>query len=130
MPEKELIFSITKKDCKFEYFSGTGAGGQHRNKCQNSVRCKHLPSGAVGTCQDYRSRDKNQKIAFGRMARSEKFQAWFKVEAARQLGQLEDIERKVEKELEKVKLEVKDDNGYWKIVEELEEEINVEDEED
>lgn len=116
---KELLFSITKKDCKFEYFSGTGAGGQHRNKCQNSVRCKHLPSEAVGVCQEYRSRDKNQKIAFGRMARSEKFQAWLKIEAARKLGTLDDIEKKVEKELKNVRLEIKDDEGKWKVTEDI-----------
>lgn len=30
MPKnREKLFSVTKKDLVFEYFSGTGAGGQH-----------------------------------------------------------------------------------------------------
>jgi peptide chain release factor 1 len=30
---------------KVEWFSGTGAGGQHRNKHQNSCRLIHIPTG-------------------------------------------------------------------------------------
>ncbi len=36
---------------KVEWYSGTGAGGQHRNKHQNSCRITHLPSGVVATAQ-------------------------------------------------------------------------------
>ena len=32
-------------DFKIEWFSGTGKGGQHRNKHQNSCRVIHLPTG-------------------------------------------------------------------------------------
>lgn len=38
-------------DFKIEWYSGTGAGGQHRNKHQNSCRITHLPSGLVATAQ-------------------------------------------------------------------------------
>lgn len=34
-------------DFRIEWFSGTGAGGQHRNKCQNSCRMIHIPTGLV-----------------------------------------------------------------------------------
>lgn len=34
-----------------EWYSGSGAGGQHRNKHQNSVRLRHLPTGLVATSQ-------------------------------------------------------------------------------
>ena len=43
----------THKDADFSisWFSGTGAGGQHRNKHQNSCRITHLPTGLVSTAQ-------------------------------------------------------------------------------
>ena len=52
--------TIVKKEYKdsefkIEWYSGTGAGGQHRNKHQNSCRITHLPTGKVATAQ-HRSR--------------------------------------------------------------------------
>jgi peptide chain release factor 1 len=38
-------------DFRIEWYSGTGAGGQHRNKHQNSCRITHLPTGKVSTVQ-------------------------------------------------------------------------------
>lgn len=43
--------SIEDKDLKIEWYSGTGAGGQHRNKHQNSCRITHIPTGIVATAQ-------------------------------------------------------------------------------
>jgi peptide chain release factor 1 len=43
--------TIPVSDLKIEWYSGTGAGGQHRNKHQNSARITHLPSGIVVTAQ-------------------------------------------------------------------------------
>ncbi len=48
--------SITKpvyknSDFVIEWFSGTGAGGQHRNKHQNSCRIVHAPSGLTSIAQ-------------------------------------------------------------------------------
>jgi peptide chain release factor 1 len=34
-----------------EWYSGSGAGGQHRNKHQNSARLRHLPTGIIVTAQ-------------------------------------------------------------------------------
>ena len=42
---------IPKHDINIEWYSGTGAGGQHRNKHQNSCRITHLPSKVVVTAQ-------------------------------------------------------------------------------
>jgi peptide chain release factor 1 len=39
--------SIPNYDLKIEWYSGTGAGGQYRNKHQNSCRITHLPTGTV-----------------------------------------------------------------------------------
>lgn len=43
--------SIPKDDLKIEWYSGTGSGGQHRNKHQNSCRITHIPTGIVATSQ-------------------------------------------------------------------------------
>lgn len=50
--EKKTIFdNLSEKDLKIEWFSGTGAGGQHRNKHQNSCRLTHLPTGITVSAQ-------------------------------------------------------------------------------
>ena len=38
-------------DYRIEWYSGSGAGGQHRNKHQNSARVTHIPTGVVRTAQ-------------------------------------------------------------------------------
>ena len=60
---------LTKKDFKLEWFSGTGAGGQHRNKHQNCCRITHIESGLTATGQNSRSRVTNQKEAFENLAK-------------------------------------------------------------
>lgn len=59
----------TRANFRIDYFSGTGAGGQYRNKHQNCVRLVHLPTGLMTTGQEQRSREQNQRDAFRKMAR-------------------------------------------------------------
>jgi protein subunit release factor A len=73
---KEKISTVTKKDCDWEFFRSTGAGGQHRDKTSNACRVRHNPSGAVGTCQDYREQSRNRREAFIRMVESKEFRLW------------------------------------------------------
>ena len=54
--------TIKESDLKIEWYSGTGAGGQHRNKHQNSCRVTHMPSGIIATAQ-CRSRQNSQAEA-------------------------------------------------------------------
>lgn len=42
---------IPERDLRIEWYSGTGSGGQHRNKHQNSCRITHIPSGIIATAQ-------------------------------------------------------------------------------
>jgi peptide chain release factor 1 len=42
---------VADADLKIEWYSGTGAGGQHRNKHQNSCRITHIPTGLLATAQ-------------------------------------------------------------------------------
>lgn len=50
---------LLEKDLKVSWFSGTGKGGQRRNKCQTSCRMVHVPSGISETRTSGRSRDQN-----------------------------------------------------------------------
>lgn len=64
---KEL--HLTKKDFKIEWFSGQGAGGQHRNKHQNCCRITHLESGITVNGTESKSRVENQRVAFNKLAK-------------------------------------------------------------
>ena len=108
----KLVFSVTKSDCRFDYYKGTGAGGQKRNKTENCCRVTHLPSGAVGKSEEGRSKDHNKKTAFRRMAETKEFQFWAKKEAMKKIGIEDQIKEKVEEEMKNIKIEVKD-NGRW-----------------
>jgi len=55
---------LTRADFRIDWFSGKGAGGQHRNKHQNCCRITHTESGLVATGQNSRSRVDNQREAF------------------------------------------------------------------
>ena len=65
---KELLFSATKKDFKLDWFSGSGAGGQHRNKHQNCLRLTYLPANITVVSQTERDRPSNLRNAFKRIA--------------------------------------------------------------
>lgn len=113
MSKKDKLFSVTIHDCRVDTYRGSGKGGQNRNKRDTGVRVTHEPSGAVGQSEEERSQWQNKKTAFGRMARTKEFQAWIKLESAKRLGILAEIEKKVDKELRKVKVEVHNDEGLW-----------------
>lgn len=82
----ELLFSVTARDCRWDYFRGTGKGGQKRNKTESGVRCTHVDSGAVGQSDDTRSQHQNKRIAFKRMSETDAFKTWHRRECARRLG--------------------------------------------
>ena len=114
MKKKKLLFSVTAKDCKWDYFRGSGAGGQKRNKTSNAVRCTHTASGAIGQSQDERSQIQNKRLAFKRMAETKKFKNWLKVEIARHTGIEEAAKRYSEREVHsnRILIEIKKD-GKW-----------------
>jgi protein subunit release factor B len=56
-------------ELRWEYFRGSGPGGQHRNKVETGVRLTHLPSGVTVTATERRSRARNRAAALERLAR-------------------------------------------------------------
>jgi len=111
---KELLFSITKRDLKIDYFSGSGAGGQHRNKHQNCVRMYHGDSGVRTTGQSSKERKANLQEAFKNLAQHAKFKMWqnMKVQEILTGRSLEDQVKKL-MEPQNIKIEGKDFDGRW-----------------
>ena len=115
---KELLFSVTKNDLEVDWFSGTGCGGQYRNKHQNCCRIRHKDSGAIATGQSQRDRVSNLKEAMENLTKSPKFKAWVKVRVGEVTGEKADIEAEVDRAMRHLKFEVKDEEGNWKEVQE------------
>lgn len=56
----------SKDDFDYRWFSGTGKGGQHRNKHQNCLELIHIPTGTKVSAQG-RSRETNERECFTAM---------------------------------------------------------------
>ena len=114
MMTREPLFSVTASDCRWDYFRGSGKGGQKRNKTSSGVRCTHNASGAVGVSDDTRSQHQNKRIAFQRMAETSRFKAWHKMECARRTGEAAAIETAVDQQMKPWKIKVERDgpNGW------------------
>lgn len=64
-PEEQALLAFRKRqpeDFEISWFSGTGPGGQNRNKVQASARLTHRPTGLVRTAQT-RSRENSERLA-------------------------------------------------------------------
>lgn len=111
--EKNLLFSVTLKDCEVQTFRVGGNGGQKVNKTSSGVRIIHHPSGARGESREERSQLQNKRTAFVRMAESASFKYWARAVANNVKTPLE-IEAEVERETtpEFLKTEVKHE-GQW-----------------
>lgn len=101
MREKELLFSLTKKDFRMEAFRSGGKGGQYQNTCDSGVRITHAESGAVGESRDERSQLQNKKKAFERLVKTQAFQIWQKKKAFEIMG-LCKSEAQIEKEVDEM----------------------------
>lgn len=112
---REHLFSVTEADCRFDYFRGSGKGGQKRNKTSNAVRCIHRASGAVGRAEDTRSQLQNKRLAFKRMIESPAFKRWHRLEVARATGRAEEAKEAVERSMRpgNLRVEGKDERGRW-----------------
>ncbi len=55
-------------ELEFEFFRGSGPGGQHRNTTDSGVRVRHLPTGIVAQATESRSQLRNRESALQRLA--------------------------------------------------------------
>lgn len=91
---KEVVASpfdqIDEDDFEYRLFSGTGKGGQHRNKHQVSVVMTHIPTGLKQTVQG-RSKERNLIDAKERLLATlaeRKIELLHKTENADRAGQI------------------------------------------
>jgi protein subunit release factor B len=110
--KKQILFSVTANDCRWSYTRGTGAGGQKRNKTSSAVHCTHEPSGAHGYSESSRSQLDNRRDAFVKMTSTPEFQKWHRMEVMRRSGEMATIDAAVERDLRRVRLEIRE-NGVW-----------------
>lgn len=111
---REKLFSITSSDFRWDYYRGTGAGGQKRNKTENCCRCTHEKSGAVATSEDGRSKEHNKKEAFKKCVNSVAFRAWLKLEISKKSGLHKKIQKIVEEKLEnETTVSTQNETGEW-----------------
>jgi peptide chain release factor 1 len=62
LEQDDATFRLDDRDLRLRWFSGTGKGGQHRNKHQNSVEVVHVPTGVSRSAQT-RSRETSLREA-------------------------------------------------------------------
>jgi len=111
---KKLLFTITKKDFKISYFSGSGPGGQNRNKNMCCVRISHPESGASAVGQSHKSKQQNIKEALTNLVKHGKFKIWH-LRRVQEVITGQTIEDKVKEAMkpENLKVEGRDKNGKW-----------------
>ena len=97
--QRELLFSVTAKDCDWQTMTAGGPGGQHQNRSQTAVRCTHRASGATGTSREFKSQIQNKRAAFRHMASQPAFQAWVRRTAAA-LGGEKSLDQQVDESMQ------------------------------
>lgn len=114
---KQLLFSLTKKDFEVEFFCAGGHGGQNMQKNATACRITHPVTKAVGISRDERSQLQNKKKAFERLINTDKFKHWHKVQTAKILGSICDIDKWVENmmNIKNMRFEIKVE-GKWVVV--------------
>jgi len=117
--KRELLFTVTRKDFDVQTFRSGGKGGQHQNKVESGVRIVHRASGAVGESRTDRSQHRNKRLALERLVRTAKFKVW-QARMVHELASGKTIEQKVDEAMESgnLKVETKDANGKWAVLNE------------
>lgn len=113
---RELLFSVTKKDFIVEFMRGHGKGGQNKQKTSSACRITHPESGAVGYCQDNREQSRNRAQALKSVADHPKFKIWIQKKLM-EIDMGKSIEKWADEQMHPkfLKVEIKDsETGEWK----------------
>ncbi len=111
---RERWFSVTAKDCEWTYMPHGGNGGQNANKNHTAARVVHRPSGAMAESREFKSQLQNRQAAFGRMARSDTFQRWLRLECARRAG-APSIDEVVARQMVNIRVEALEDSRWVEV---------------
>ena len=126
--ERKLLFSVTKKDLTITWFQPKGPGGTNKNKSNRACRIKHNDSGVIVECQEHRSAEKNKEEAFLRLTQHPQFKVWHNRRVYEILNK-----RTIEEEVnammrgDKIKTEIRDEDGKWSETKELVEDSDEQD---
>jgi protein subunit release factor B len=101
MKDRKLLFSLTKEDFEIQTFTCGGHGGSKQNCTNSGVRIIHKDSKSVGESREERSQLANRKKAFERLVATDKFKSWHKLKTAYAMMGIQDMEREIEKEVNK-----------------------------
>jgi protein subunit release factor B len=121
MGERQLLFSLTKKDFELQFFRCGGKGGQKQNKTSSGCRVIHRESGAVGESREERSQIQNKKNAFERCVKHPKFKIWHSMRVQECLTKVK-MEDRVNEMMnpKNILIECKNENDEWEKIDEVE----------
>lgn len=105
-----MKFVVTKKDLEITWFSGSGAGGQHRNKHNNCCRIRHPKTGVIVTGQNHKEKNANLKDALTRLANHHRFK-FFCEQKLREMEGEQSIEAAVEEAMRPENIQITDLKG-------------------
>lgn len=116
--QKDLLFSVTKKDLIIQTFKSGGKGGQHQNKVDSGVRIIHKESGAVGESRTARSQYANKKLAFRLLIKNPKFKIWMNQRVQEEFSGRTIAEEVNElMNVKNLKIEVLNEDKKWIVIE-------------
>lgn len=89
----DLLFSVKPE---IDLYSGTGPGGQNRNKSKKCVRLRHKESGVIVTASDSKSLETNKKVALRRLSEHPEFKKWLRIQSAIAIEGYSSLDEKVD----------------------------------